>query len=160
MGDTGNTGAVDAGETGWIEEAAHVEQNEQVVTRPSESLDRPRTVGSDRVRSRVDLVDGNADDLRNGVDHAAHRAVANVDDDRTGVGVGLAGAEPKEQPKVDDGNDRAAEIAHPDDVGGHVRNPGHAAGRDDLLDPFDAKQVFLTVDLETDELGRGGLFRV
>ena len=78
---------MDAGEAGWIEQTVGIKQNEQVVAGSGESLDRPLPVGNDRVWGRVDLVHGNANHLRHGVDHAAHRAVSDVDDDRAGVGV-------------------------------------------------------------------------
>jgi hypothetical protein len=141
---------------GGVEQLVDVEKDEEIVSHAGKPVDVSATGGHDRVRRGLNLIGRHPHHAGDGVDVAAHRPLADIHDDRAGLGVDVPAFESEQDAEVDDRDDRSPEIAHAIHVTGHLGNPCDPCGDDDFLDPLDAERIFLAGKFEADELGSVG----
>ena len=141
-------------ETCWVQQFVDIKENDQLPGQSGEAGNAVTAFGQHGVRRGLNALLRDSQHLRYPVHRATHRALSDVDDDRSSFAIRCPGFEPQQTPKIKDRNDRSPQIAHALDVVGHLGNSGDLVQDDDLLNLFDGKGVILFRELKPDELPR------
>lgn len=148
----GKIGGVDILEVFGVKQAVDIEQDQDFVANASKTFNRSACGARNHVWGWLDRISRNPQHTGDRIHGASHRAVANIQHDRPRLGIDLASFQAEEHPQVDDRNDRSPQIADAFDIVGNLGNPCDATGDHDFLDPFNAKDVPLASEFETDKL--------
>ena len=135
-----------------VEEPVDVQDDQQPVLEPGEAGDVLMRDRQDRQRRRLDLIAVDPHDLGDRVNDAADRLVVDVDHDRAGLVVDLAGRQAESLAQVDDRDHRPPQVDQPLDEVRHLGNPRDRLHQDDFLDLGDGDRVVFVVQPEAHEL--------